>query len=154
MKKKIVRITNKSAFILAVTVLVSLCLFVLMAFVTNVSTTLEVNDIEVFKNDLDIMELQHPQTFDDEIVAIKTIQQRVFAKAPPNIGSIPLDEPREPSDLMRAAMGLCYDRSRTLDKAFEFVGLQSRHVYLLYRNNRVFWSAIFLGKHSHAVSEG
>lgn len=153
MKRKIIRIAHKSALILAVKMVVLLCLFVLLAFVANVPAALEASDVAVFKNGLDLTALQHPQTFADEIVAIKTIQHRVFARAPVGAG-IPDFEPREPSDLMKKRQGLCFDRSRTLDKAFEFVGLPSRHVYLLYRQDRGFWSAMFhYGQPSHAVTE-
>jgi hypothetical protein len=144
---------RKPTLILALSGAVLLCLFVLMAFVTNVPTGLEAADVAVFKDDLNLASLQHPKTFAEEIVAIRTIQQRVFAKAPVGKG-IPTFEPREPSDLMRKHEGLCFDRSRTLDKAFNYIGLSARHVYLLYRQDRGFWSALFrYGQSSHAVTE-
>lgn len=116
-------------------------------------TSLEASDVAIFENDLNLTALQHPQTFADEIAAIKTIQHRVFEKAPVGAG-IPDLQPREPSDLIKRREGLCFDRSRTLDKAFEFIGLPSRHVYLLYRQDRGFWSALFhYGQASHAVTE-
>lgn len=77
----------------------------------------------------------------------------MFEKAPVGAG-IPDLQPREPSDLVKRREGLCFDRSRTLDKAFEFIGLPSRHVYLLYRQDRGFLSALFhYGQASHAVTE-
>jgi len=152
-KRKLIKVARKSALIIAIKVAVLLSFFVLLAFIANVPTAIEAGDVLVFKNDLNITALQHPQTFADEIVAIKTIQQRVFAKAPVGAG-IPVYEPREPADLMRKREGLCFDRSRTLDKAFEFIGLPARHVYLLYRQDREYWSAMFhYGQHSHAVTE-
>jgi hypothetical protein len=55
---------------------------------------------------------------------------------------------------MRYGQGLCFDRSRTFDKAFHYVGFESRHVYILYRENRPFWRAVFrYGQASHAVTE-
>jgi hypothetical protein len=153
MKKKIIKVTHKSALILAVTAPVLLCLFVLLAFIANVPTNLEAADVAVFQNDLNFTPLQHPKTFADEITAIKTIQHRVFAVAPVGAG-IPEFEPREPSDLMKKREGLCFDRSRTLDKAFDYIGLPARHVYLLYRQDRGFWSAMFhYGQASHAITE-
>ena len=156
MTKKIIRIARKSALIIAVKVVILLCsfvLFLLLAATAHVPTTLEASDVAVFQNELNLTPLQHPQTFADEIVAIKTIQHRVFDKAPVGAG-IPDFEPREPSDLMKKREGLCYDRSRTLDKAFTFIGLPSRHVYLLYRQDRSFLSALFHhGQASHAVTE-
>ena len=128
-------------------------LFALLAYITNVPTDIRAGGQAVFKNELNLVPLQHPKSFADEILAIKTIQQRVFSKAPFGAG-IPDYQTREPADLMRYGQGLCFDRSRTLDKAFEFIGLPSRHVYLLYRQDRGFWSAMFhYGQPSHAVTE-
>ena len=55
---------------------------------------------------------------------------------------------------MKKREGLCYDRSRTMDKAFDYIGLEARHVYLLYREDRGYWSAmIHYGQASHAITE-
>ena len=153
MKRRIIKVARKTAWILAVIILVLLCLFSLLAFIANVPTNLGVADVAVFKNNLNFTPLQHPKTFSDEIVAIKTIQQRVFAVAPVGAG-IPDFEPREPSNLIKKREGMCFDRSRMLDKAFDYIGLPARHVYLLYRQDRGFWSAMFhYGHPSHAVTE-
>lgn len=153
MKRKIIKVVRKSAWIIAVKLVVLLGLFVLLAFITNVPTDIRADGMAVFKNDLNLVPLQHPRTFSEEIVAIKAIQQRVFTKAPLGAG-IPDYESREPADLMRHGQGLCFDRSRTLDKAFDFIGLPARHVYLLYRKDRGFWPAMFhYGQSSHAVTE-
>ena len=77
----------------------------------------------------------------------------MFVAAPVGKG-IPDYEPREPADLMKKREGLCYDRSRTMDKAFGYIGLDARHVYLLYRQDRGYWSAMLhYGQPSHAVTE-
>lgn len=121
--------------------------------VVNVSTSLNASDIAVFQNDLHLAPLRHPQTFADEIAAIKLIQQRVIAKAPDGKG-IPMFNEREPSDLLKQGEGSCYDRSRTLDKAMTYIGLPVRHVYLLYRGDSGFLSALLhYGQQSHAVTE-
>ena len=153
MNKKIIKVARKSAWILAlkVVILTSLCL--ILALIAHVPTSITSDDLAVFKNDLNIESLQHPQSFADEITAIKTIQHRVFVKAPMG-PDIPDYQPREPFDLMQKRQGLCFDRSRTLDKAFMYIGLPSRHVYLLYREGRGFWSALFhYGQSSHAITE-
>ena len=55
---------------------------------------------------------------------------------------------------MKNREGLCYDRSRTMDKAFDYIGLPARHVYLLYRQDRGFWSVMLhYGQPSHAVEK-
>jgi hypothetical protein len=35
-------------------------------------------------------------------------------------------------DLLKAQSGLCYDRSRTLDKTIKWLGFETRHVYILF----------------------
>ena len=153
MKHKIIKVVRKSTWILAVKVVVVVSVCFVLALISHVSTTVTPDDKQVFENELNIVSLQHPQTFADEIAAIKTIQHKVFVKAPVGKGIADF-EPREPSDLMRKREGLCFDRSRTFDKAFEFIGLPSRHIYILYRQDRGFLSAFFHhGQASHAVTE-
>ena len=149
MKRKLIKISRKTALILGMLI----CLFSALAYYANVPTDLEPADVVVFQNDLKLAPFQHPKTFADEITAIKAIQHRVFVAAPVGEG-IPDYEPREPADLMKKREGLCYDRSRTMDKAFDYIGLEARHVYLLYREDRGYWSAmIHYGQASHAITE-
>jgi hypothetical protein len=153
MKKKIIRVAKKSAWILVIKIVIFTVIFSVLAFLTNVPTSLDDADRVVFKSDLDLNALRNPQTFADEINAIRIIQHRIFLKAPVGAG-IPDFSPREPSNLMKAHEGLCFDRSRTMDKAFDYIGLPARHVYLLYREDRVFLSALFHhGQASHAITE-
>ena len=113
------------------------------------STTITSEDETVFKS----LALDLGLGFEDQVILIRKIQHAVFEKAPLGSG-IPDYEPREPADLMRAGQGLCFDRSRTFDKAFDYIGLESRHVYILYKNNLPFWRAAFrYGQPSHAITE-
>jgi hypothetical protein len=134
----------------------ALALFLLccaLLVTTNVSTRLSAADIATLENDLELRGLPRPITFEDEIRTIRLVQQRVLAKASINQG-IPTYEPREPSDLMRYRRGLCYDRSRTIDKALTYLGFETRHVFLLYRKDLSFLRALVRRKHpSHAVTE-
>jgi SAM-dependent methyltransferase len=130
-----------------------LCLFVLLVFVTNVPTELTAEDIIVFEKDLGLKTLPRPRSFDDEIRTIRLVQARVFAAAPRGQG-IPEYEPREPSNLMKYKRGLCYDRSRSLEKAFTYMGFKVRHVFLLYRKDlSLSKSLLSRGHPSHAVTE-
>ncbi len=55
---------------------------------------------------------------------------------------------------MKYKRGLCFDRSRTLDKAFNYMGFETRHVYLLYRKDLSLLKSLFHRGHpSHAVTE-
>lgn len=49
---------------------------------------------------------------------------------------------------------MCYDRSRTLDKALTYMGFKARYVFLLYRKDfPLFETLIRRGHPSHAVTE-
>lgn len=111
---------------------VLLGIFIALAAITNVSTDVTLKDVAVFRNDfrLDLQTIQ-PNSFDDEINLIRLVQQRVIMASPTNIG-VPEFEQREPEDLVKYRAGLCYDRSRTTDKALKFLGFQTRRIYLLY----------------------
>lgn len=126
--------------------------FVTLAIYTNVPTAVSNEDKEVFES-LNLKSPQGSMLFEQEIALIQKVQSEVFKRAPLGEG-IPYYESREPADLMRFGQGLCFDRSRTLDKAFSYLGLPSRHVYLLYRENKYFLTALLhYGQSSHAVTE-
>lgn len=138
--------------ILSPTVLIAAAL-VFLAFYTNVPTKLTADDRRVFAS-MGVRPEVTFRTFDEEIAAIRLVQADVFRRAPLGEG-IAENESREPADLMeRVRHGLCYDRSRAFDKAFNYMGFESRHIYLLYREDRGFLSALFhRGQPSHAVTE-
>ena len=129
-------------------------LFMVLAAVTNVPTDCDAKDEAVFENALHLKPLRNPQTFAQEILAIRQLQERTFAIAPFGAG-IPDYQPREPADFIGKREGLCFDRSRTTDKALEYIGLTSRHIYLLYRDGgQGFLSSMFhFPQPSHAVTE-
>ncbi len=129
-----------------------LTVFIALAFYTNVSTKLTSEDLAVFIA-IGLSKPSAPLSFEQEIELIRQVQAEVFARAPMGEG-IPEYENREPADLMRNGKGLCFDRSRTLDKALNYMGLETRHVYLLYQEKKSFLLAITsYGHPSHAVTE-
>jgi hypothetical protein len=148
MSKKLIKALK---WLLAVAGLIALTLTGL-AMYTNVLTAVTEEDTAIF------VELGfHPQkefrNFEQEIALIRQVQSVVFNRAPFGEG-IPDYETREPADLMRFGQGLCFDRSRMFDKAFKYMGMPTRHVYMLYRQNRPFITALFTyGQPSHAVTE-
>ncbi len=92
-----------------------LAVFSALAFYTNVSTKLTAADVAVFT----AIGLRKPGaslSFEQQIALIRQVQAEIFARAPMGDG-IPEYEAREPADLIRHGKGLCFDRSRTLDKA-------------------------------------
>ena len=119
----------------------------------NVPTAVTEEDITVFTS-LGLERPQASRTFEEEITLIRKVQHEVFKRVPLSDYGIPEYEHREPADLMRFGKGLCFDRSRTFDKGFAYLGFPSRHVYLLYREGRSFSRAIFTYRQpSHAVTE-
>lgn len=120
----------------------------------NVSTRLTQADIRVFEKYYGLTpEPPKTRSFDDEILLIRHIQRMVLKAAPADVG-IPEYASREPEDLIRAHAGLCYDRSRSIEKALTFSNFKVRHVFLVYSKGKSFISALSERRQpSHAVSE-
>lgn len=94
------------------------------------------------------------RSFAEEIATIRAIQDAVLTVAPLNEG-IPLGQPREPADLLAAKKGLCFDRSRAIEKALTLAGIENRHAYV-YESEGGLQNLIALAKPevtSHAVTE-
>lgn len=92
-------------------------------------------------------------TYDEQLKTIRAVQSGVLAIAPINEG-IPLGEAREPKDLLAAGRGLCYDRSRTIEKVLRALGFEVRHVSIYSAAERPAILAMFIpSTPSHAVSE-
>jgi hypothetical protein len=126
--------------------------FIGLAFVTNLSTEVLREDEVVFMS-LGFKKSKINLSYADEIDLISRFQAAVFKRAPLGVG-IPLFQEREPSDLIEFGQGLCYDRSRTLDKGLKYLGFETRHVFLLHRQNKSFLTAFLsFGQASHAVTE-
>jgi transglutaminase-like putative cysteine protease len=85
---------------------------------------------------------------------INAVQMSVLANAPLNKG-IPKNQTREPKDLLSAGNGLCYDRSRTIEKILRYSGLETRHVSFYSSTDTVASLTAILKPNtpSHAVTE-
>ena len=135
----------------------ALC-FVLLAVLTNVPTRIERQDEIAIKAILGVDKPPEIQSFDDEIRTIRWAQAQVMRVAP-GMEPIPDYTEREPMDLLKAQSGLCYDRSRTLDKIYKWLGFESRHVYILFADKDVntspwqFVRYALSRSSSHAVTE-
>jgi len=92
--------------------------------------------------------------FDEEIDRILRIQDAVLQTAPVNDG-LPLGASREPRDLYEAGQGLCYDRSRSIEKALTLTGLETRHVavYGLAEGRTAMGALLTRDTPSHALTE-
>jgi hypothetical protein len=91
---------------------------------------------------------------DGKIDAILAAQDAVLRHGPIHVG-IPLDHEREPRDLFEAGHGLCFDRSRAIEKSLAFLGFETRHLAVYSVDEGVgTWEHLF-GSHraSHSVTE-
>lgn len=95
-----------------------------------------------------------PRNFDDQVALILRVQDRVLAASPEERG-IPLNRPREISDLIRARHGACYDRSRAIETVLRFYGFRTRHasMYSTAETRSALWSLATPDTVSHAMTE-
>ena len=112
------------------------------AWIHNVSTAPTDDDtkyIHAMLEERGVRELvlQGASTFDEEIRTIVAVQDAVLARAPEDKG-LPLGSEREPRLLYEARYGLCYDRSRAIEKALTLLGFGgSAPGRLRYRQYRI-----------------
>jgi hypothetical protein len=98
--------------------------------------------------------LPRERAFDDEVAFIRAVQNAVLHIAPEQRG-IADNQSREPGDLYAARAGLCFDRSRTIEKILRYAGFKARHVFILSTEQYGSGVRAFLtpGAASHAVTE-
>jgi hypothetical protein len=125
-----------------------------LGVITNVSSRVTEADAAAFRSVLKLEKReQRPETFAEEIDLIRLVQNRILTAVPINQG-IPQFESREPVNLFRLGYGLCYDRSRSIEKALAFEGFETRHVYVLYKGGKsLLRAALTYRQPSHAVTE-
>ena len=144
---------NKVTVWLLTSVTLLIAVFGSLATYTNVPTEITASDAGAFAS-FGISKPVSHLTYEQELAFLREVQLAVFKRAPVSIDGIPEYQGREPADLLRFGRGLCYDRSRTLDKAFAYIGFESRHVYLLFKDGKSFLGALFHYRQpSHAVTE-
>jgi hypothetical protein len=93
-------------------------------------------------------------TYRNELDFIISVQRSVLNIAPRNDG-LPFGQKRELKELYEAKTGLCYDRSRVIEKILRYSGFKTRHVSLYSKEKAVFAIKLFItpGVSSHAVTE-
>ena len=93
-------------------------------------------------------------SYESQIKLIQRAQQAVFLRTPGWIG-IPEGMGREPKQLYLSRSGMCYDRSRVLEKIFTYMGFTIRHVAMFERQpyQHAFSTILFQHIPSHAISE-
>lgn len=129
-------------------------------FVTNdVSTALTEDDAAYAERILretghgDMLSQAPPTNFDEQVRTILAVQDAVLSTAPENKG-IPLGKPRELRDLYAAKQGLCYDRSRAIEKILSHLGFEVRHAAIYSTKKAGKLRALLTPRTpSHAVTE-
>ena len=127
-----------------------------LALIFNVDRTLTAEDREYIQLYLPhVPEGVAPSlTYADQIILIERAQRAVFERTTGWVG-IPEGQPREPKELYLSRSGMCYDRSRVLEKIFVYLGFPTRHLSLFTREANVAAWITLLFHHvpSHAISE-
>jgi hypothetical protein len=93
-------------------------------------------------------------SYEEQLNLIKSIQHSVFVVAPTQ-GGIDKRNTREPKDLYLNKAGLCFDRSRVIEKILRYYGFKTRHISIYSTKNTgsIFKSLVTPGINSHALSE-
>lgn len=138
-----------------------LVLVVGLSFAAHVDTQVTAEDIEFGQRMLDEAGYHggfaegaaSGADFDTQVRLIRAVQDAVIKAAPKEAG-IALGKPREPKDLFAARLGLCFDRSRSIEKILSWLGFEVRHVAVYATTTTSVVGALLTPQAaSHAVSE-
>ncbi len=66
-------------------------------------------------------------SFEAQVDTILAVQDAVLQATPEETG-LPQGQPREPKDVFIAGQGLCFDRSRAIEKILSSLGFETRHI--------------------------
>ncbi|MDQ8699865.1 hypothetical protein [Hyphomicrobium sp. LHD-15] len=142
---------------------------VVLLFLGAIALTLWAHDVSTEVTDEDEIYAKHilaqagydhaalkvagPADFESEVRTIKAVQDAVLTAAPDNKG-LPFKTEREPRDIFERKYGLCYDRSRAIEKILSWLGFETRHVAIYSTADTSPLQALFTPQvASHAVSE-
>jgi transglutaminase-like putative cysteine protease len=152
--------SKKRAQKIALWSLLALTITAIFLWVHNVPTTPDATD----KREIEALLIQAgaPEllagkagapTYEEQISQIRKVQSIILEAAPENNG-IPRKETREPADLIAANAGLCYDRSRTIEKTLRLMGYEARHISIYkIADNSVLKTLLTPMASSHAITE-
>ena len=147
------KVNKKQLVFVSITFLI-ICAVVTLAY-NSVDNSLTEEDKQYIPRYLsDVLPLPDNPTYRDELHFIISVQHSVLNRAPRNDG-LPLGHKREPKELYEAKTGLCYDRSRVIEKILRYSGFETRHVslYSTEKTGSAIKSLVAAGVSSHAVTE-
>jgi hypothetical protein len=146
----------RTAMLSLVVVLVCALLFSVLAY-HQVSDRVTEEDrlfIPKYIGDQLLSTVRSQMTYGNELDFILHVQRSVLAVAPGN-EEIPFNTEREPKDLYLAKSGLCFDRSRVIEKILRYAGFETRHIsiYSTKGISTPLKALMTPGVSSHAVTE-
>lgn len=148
--------TGAVAKSVAVILVLGFSTFFALAFITRVDNSITEED-RVYAAKIMAAsgkEVQpYTSDFTRQIAYLKEVQEAVLRVAPNTSGPILEGGTREPKDLFESGKGLCYDRSRVIEKILSISGYQTRHLSVFSEPRFAF--LIFVKKKigSHALTE-
>lgn len=145
---------SKKRYILPTMGIAFFCMSAFLAY-SSVDNSLSQEDKKFIPKYLSgVKQLPENPKYIDELDFIIAVQRSVLNVASSNAG-LPYGQKREPKELYEAKTGLCYDRSRVIDKILRYYGFETRHVsvYSTRETGSAIRSLITPGVSSHAVTE-
>lgn len=129
-------------------------IFILIYF-SKVDNSLTIEDKKYIGYFLkDIKTLDKNRTINDELLFIKAVQDSVLNNSYRD-KEIPKFLTREPKDIFISKTGICFDRSRVIEKILRNSGFKTRHIsiYSTQKTGSAIRSLLTPGISSHAVTE-
>jgi hypothetical protein len=141
-------------FVLLSVGILSACFVTVLSYNAVDNSLSQVDKQYIEKYLFEVRSLPEKSTYENEVDFITSVQHAVLKVAPGNEG-IPFGQQREPKELYEAKTGLCFDRSRVIEKIFRYSGFEARHVFMLSKEHTGSWikAVITTGVSSHAVTE-
>lgn len=145
---------KKILFFASLVIFLSIIVSMIYSQVDNSLTDEDFIYIEKFLEEGNVQTIPSKRSFKEEINFISSVQSAVLSRAPKGEG-IPFGTYREPKDIYKAKKGLCYDRSRVIEKILRSAGFKTRHIsiYSTKTTGSKIKSLFTPGVSSHAVTE-
>lgn len=118
---------NTTPFKLSIFAIMGILLFLVLSF-NRVDNAITEDDKRFIPHYVEsIPPLEHDSTYLEELEIIKHIQDAVLTVAPNNEG-LPYNTEQSQKTSNVASKGLCYDRSRVIEKTLRYSGFKTRHI--------------------------
>jgi hypothetical protein len=145
---------NTKVFILLFVVIAGVAVVLFYHEVDNSITAEDkIYIIKYLKNEY-MSDVQKKRSYEQELELITRVQKAVLKIARGRF-PIPFNSEREPKDLYVSKTGLCYDKSRVIEKILKYLGFETRHIsiFSIHKTGSGLKSLLTPQVRSHAVSE-